>query len=189
MTAIEHFLKGLRDRFGAGLIDLPDGTVQAVVRGRQKVTIAFDESARTATIVTPVAAASRELPATILNDLLQRNFPDSRMAGSLLAAIPAEEVLVAINVVPLYSATPELVAGIAMAQAHAALEMSSSILASRSESGQEADDDDDAFEDDEPMNDDDDDEENIVLSSLMSQRPDRGVTDDDEEYERERRKV
>jgi len=189
MTAIEHFLNGLRDRFGAGLTTLPDSTVQALVRGRQKVTIAFDESARTATITTPVAAASRDLPAAILNDLLKRNFPDSRMAGSLLAAIPTEEVLVAINVVPLYSATPELLAGIAMAQAHAALEMSSSIIAGRSESGQDADDDDDEFDDDGLMDEDDDDEQDVVLSSQMSERPDFGMDDDEDDDERDRGKV
>jgi hypothetical protein len=159
MTAIEHFLNGLRDRFGTGLTTLPDGTVQAVLRGRQKVTVAFDESARTATICTPVAGATRDLPPAILNDLLKRNFPDSRMAGSLLAAIPTEEVLVALNVVPLYSASPELLAGIAMAQAHAALEMSSSILTSRSESGRLDDDDDDEFDDDGPADQNDDEQD------------------------------
>ena len=142
MTGIEHFLNGLRERFGNALTTLPDGTVQAVLRGRQRVTIAFDETARTATVITPVEAATRDLPAATLEDLLKRNFPDSRMAGSLLAAIPSEEVLVAINAVPLYSATPELLAGIAMAQAHAALDMSSWIRVSRSESGDEDDDDD-----------------------------------------------
>jgi hypothetical protein len=141
MTAIEHFLNGLRERFGPGLTTLPDGSVQAVLRGRQKVTIAFDESARTATVTTPVEAATRDLPAATLNDLLKRNFPDSRMAGSLLAAVPSEDVLVALNVVPLCSATPELLAGIAMAQAHAALDLSNSILASRTENGDEYDED------------------------------------------------
>jgi hypothetical protein len=154
MTAIEQFVNGLRERLGAGLTTLPDGTLQTVVRGRQKVTIAFDESARTATVTTPVAAASRDLPASILNDLLKRNFPDSRMAGSLLAAIPTEETLVAINVVPLCSATPQLLAGIAMAQAHAALDMSSSIITSRSESGEADDDDDDELDEDGLIDDD-----------------------------------
>jgi hypothetical protein len=177
MTAIEHFLNGLRERFGAALPTLPDGTFQALLRGRQKVTVASDESARTATVCTPVAAATRDLPPAILNDLLQRNFPDSRMAGSLLAAIPAEEVLVALNVVPLYSASPELLAGIAMAQAHAALEMSSSILASRSESGRQEDDDDDEFDDDGPG--DDDDEQD--LSSLTDGWADPGRADDGDE--------
>jgi hypothetical protein len=180
MTAIEHFLNGLRDRFGAGLTTLPDGAVQAVLRGRQKVTVAFDERARTATICTPVAAATRDLPPAILNDLLKRNFPDSRMAGSLLAAIPTEEVLVALNVVPLYSASPELLAGIAMAQAHAALEMSSSILTSRSESGRLDDDDDDEFDDDGPA-DHDDDEQDLAMSSLTDRWADRGRADDDDE--------
>jgi hypothetical protein len=185
MTAIEHFVNGLRDRFGAGLTTLPDGTVQAVLRGRQKVTIAFDESARTATVTTPVAAASRDLPAAILNDLLKRNFPDSRMAGSLLAAIPTEEVLVAINVVPLYSATPELLAGIAMAQAHAALDMSSSILTSRSESGEEDDDDDDEFDDD-GLIDEEADKRDLALSSLTDEWADPGMVDDEDEPDRER---
>jgi hypothetical protein len=143
MTGIEHFLNGLRERFGNALTTLSDGTVQAVLRGRQRVTIAFDETARTATVITPVEAATRDLPAATLNDLLKRNFPDSRMAGSLLAAIPSEEVLVAINAVPLYSATPELLAGIAMAQAHAALDMSSWIRVSRAESADEDDEDED----------------------------------------------
>src|SRR5262245_15600736 len=181
MTAIEHFLNGLRDRFGGGLTALPDGTVQAVVRGRQKVTIAFDESARTATVTTPVAAASRDLPATVLNDLLKRNFPDSRMAGSLLAAIPTEEVLVAINVVPLCSATPELLAGIAMAQAHAALEMASAILTSRGESGDEEEDDDDDQFDGDGHFDGDDDEQDLAMSSLTDEWADPGRADDDDE--------
>jgi len=179
MTAIEHFLNGLRDRFGAGLTTLPDGTVQAVLRGRQKITVAFDESGRTATVTTPVGAASRDLPPAILNDLLQRNFPDSRMAGSLLAAIPTEEVLVAINVVPLYSASPELLAGIAMAQAHAALDMSSSILTSRGESGEE-DDDEDQFDDEGPV-DEDDDERELAMSRLTDGWADPGRADDDDE--------
>jgi len=189
MSAIELFMNGLRDRFG-GLTTLPDGTVQAVVRGRQKVTIAFDESACTATITTPVAAASRDLPTAVLNDLLKRNFPDSRMAGSLLAAIPSEEVLVAINVVPLYSASPELLAGIAMAQAHAAIEMSSSIIAGRSESGREDEDEDDEFAYAGLMDDnDDDDEQDTVLSLPMSERPDLGMDDDEGYVERERGKI
>jgi hypothetical protein len=182
MTAIEHFLNGLRERFGAALTTLPDGSFQALLRGRQKITIAFDESARTATVTTPVAAASRDLPAAILNDLLKRNFPDSRMAGSLLAAIPTEEVLVAINVVPLYSATPELLAGIAMAQAHAALDMSSSILTSRGESDDEQDDDEDQFDDD-LVDDDDDDEQDLAMSSLNDGWADPGRADDDGESE------
>jgi hypothetical protein len=183
MTAIEHFLNGLQDRFGAGLTAFADGTLQATVRGRQKITIAFDESARTATVTTPVAAASRDLPAAILTDLLKRNFPDSRMAGSLLAAVPGEEVLVAVNVVPLYSATPELLAGIAMAQAHAALEMSSSILASRSESGHEDDDDDD---DDDEF---DDDDRELAVSPMNGGWPDLGAADDEDDDDRDRGKV
>jgi len=170
MSAIELFMNGLRDRFG-GLTTLPDGTVQAVVRGRQKVTIAFDESARTATVTTPVAAASRDLPASILNDLLKRNFPDSRMAGSLLAAIPTEETLVAINVVPLCSATPQLLAGIAMAQAHAALDMSSSIITSRSESGEA--DDDDEFDEDGLIDDDGDEQDHEWADPGMGDASDR----------------
>jgi hypothetical protein len=177
MTAIDHFLNGLRERFGAALTTLPDGTFQALLRGRQKITIAIDESARTATVTTPVAAASRDLPAAILNDLLKRNFPDSRMAGSLLAAIPSEEVLVAINVVPLYSATPELLAGIAMAQAHAALDMSSSILTSRGESGDEGD----QFDDD-PVAEDDD-ERDVAMSSLNDGWAGPGRADGDGESE------
>jgi len=175
MTAIEQFVNGLRERLGAGLTTLPDGTLQTVVRGRQKVTIAFDESARTATVTTPVAAASRGLPASILNDLLKRNFPDSRMAGSLLAAIPTEETLVAINVVPLCSATPQLLAGIAMAQAHAALDMSSSIITSRSESGEadDDDDDDDEFDEDGLIDDDGDEQDHEWADPGMGDASDR----------------
>jgi hypothetical protein len=105
------------------------------------------------------------------------------MAGSLLAAVPGEEVLVAVNVVPLYSATPELLAGIAMAQAHAALEMSSSILASRSESGHEDDDDDD---DDDEF---DDDDRELAVSPMNGGWPDHGAADDEDDDDRDRGKV
>jgi hypothetical protein len=97
---------------------------------------------RTATIAAPVEAARRELPTAALNDLLKRNFPDSRMAGSMLVALPSQDSLVMINVIPLCSATPELLAGIAMAQAHAALDLSNEIVASRRRESSDADADD-----------------------------------------------
>ena len=49
-TAIEQFVGGLEERFGGALTKLPDGAVEAVLRGRQRVTIRFDETARTAAI-------------------------------------------------------------------------------------------------------------------------------------------
>src|SRR5690349_4022531 len=84
MTAIEQFVEGLEQRFGSALARSAEGVVEAVLRGRQRITVAFDEAARTATIAAPVEPAGRELPTAVLNDLLKRNFPDSRMAGSML---------------------------------------------------------------------------------------------------------
>src|SRR5262245_28004612 len=124
MTANEQFMSALKERFGGALTTLASGAVEAVLRGRQRMTVPFDEVVRTATIVAPVEAATRELPTATLHELLKRNFPDSRMAGSMLVAPPATDALAMINVIPLCSATPELLAGIAMAQAHAALDLS-----------------------------------------------------------------
>ena len=142
MTAIEQFVAGLEQRFGSALASSAGGAVEAVLRGRQRITVTFDEAVRTATIAAPVEAARRELPTAALNDLLKRNFPDSRMAGSMLVASPSQDSLVMINVIPLCSATPELLAGIAMAQAHAALDLSNEIVASRRRETSDADADD-----------------------------------------------
>jgi hypothetical protein len=60
----------------------------------------------------------------------------------MLVASPSQESLVMINVIPLCSATPELLAGIAMAQAHAALDLSNEIVASRRRESSDADADD-----------------------------------------------
>ena len=140
MTAIEQFVGGLEERFGSALTRLPDGAVEAVLRGRQRVTIRFDEAGGTAAITAPVEAATRALGAASLNDLLKRNFPDSRMAGSMLVASPEQEAVAMVNVVTLCSATPELLAGIAMAQAYAAFDLSGSIRASHRESAREDED-------------------------------------------------
>ena len=99
--------------------------------------VQIEQDAGSATITT-----RRELPTAALNDLLKRNFPDSRMAGSMLVASPSQDSLVMINVIPLCSATPELLAGIAMAQAHAALDLSNEIVASRRRESSDADADD-----------------------------------------------
>ena len=146
MTAIEHFVAGLEQRFGSALARSAEGVVEAVLRGRQRITVTFDDSARTATIAAPVEAASRELPTAALNDLLKRNFPDSRMAGSMLVAPPSQDSLVMINVIPLCSATPDLLAGIAMAQGCAALDLANAIRADRKEASHDGDDDDEALD-------------------------------------------
>ena len=141
MTAIEQFVAGLEQRFGTARASSAEGVFEAVLRGRQRITVTFDEAASTATIAAPVEPASRELPTADLNDLLKRNFPDSRMAGSMLVAPPSHDSLVMINVIPLCSATPELLAGIAMAQGCAALDLANAILADRKEAGDAGDDD------------------------------------------------
>ena len=161
MTAIEQFVGGLEERFGGALTKLPDGAVEAVLRGRQRVTIRFDETARTAAITAPVEAATRALGAASLNDLLKRNFPDSRMAGSMLVASPEQDALIMVNVVTLCSATPELLAGIAMAQAYAAFDLSRVILASRKEP---------ASEDDGFLDEDEEDEASFLGASLEEWR-------------------
>ena len=58
MTAIEQFVGGLEERFGGALTRLPDGTVEAVLRGRQRVTVKFDAEGRSAAITAPVKTAT-----------------------------------------------------------------------------------------------------------------------------------
>ena len=58
----------------------------------------------------------------------------------MLVASPEQEALAMVNVVTLCSATPELLAGIAMAQAYAAFDLSGSIRASHRESAREDED-------------------------------------------------
>ena len=92
------YLLALTERFGFEAVLDADREVEIEFDGVQPVTVRFDETAGTVSVIAPIAAATDGLPTYVLEALLVRNAPNADMAGAHLAARPGAGMLEMRNV-------------------------------------------------------------------------------------------